>query len=147
MCSIFRSLFWVQTIATKVKYGFFHLRDGVDSQNVSDFGSFGIWVFRGRDAQPVETCFLQWVLRMPRSCSHSLGLPHRQFGGHHLTTCLQMTVGVSHFSFPWETVQGRTHWVFSASCSLFHGFPRFHSSLRPLEGIGVAFLVEAKFLN
>lgn len=65
LCSIFRSLFWVQTIATKVKYGFFHLRDGVDSQNVSDFGSFGIWVFRGRDAQPVETCFLQWVLRMP----------------------------------------------------------------------------------
>lgn len=65
--SIFRSLFWAQTIATKVKYGFFPLRDGVDSQNVSAFGPFGIWgfFFCVRDAQPAQPCFLQCVLGMP----------------------------------------------------------------------------------
>lgn len=120
LCSIFRSLFWAQTIATKVKYGFFHLRDGVDSQNVSAFGPFGIWVFCVRDAQPAQTCFLQCVLRVhiPWPASQTVWRPPTS-----RPVCRWL--GVSQFSEQHSSLSsspgksaGRKHWVFSASYGL-----------------------------
>lgn len=125
LCSIFRSLFWAQTVATRVKYGFFHLRDGIASQNVSAFGPFGICF--------VCVCVLGMLslLRLAfssvfsgcqRSCSHSLPCLTDGVVATHLTTCLQMTGSVPvlrtafiTFLFPWERVQGGKYWVFSAS--------------------------------
>lgn len=64
---------------------FFHLRNCVGSQNVSDFETFVIWAFHMRDAQPAQTCFLHCGLQDVRdhvvhiSWKKSfLGLPRRQ---------------------------------------------------------------------
>lgn len=119
LCSIFRSLFWVQTFATKVKYGFFHLRNSVDFQNVSDFGPFGICFFVLGMLSLLRLAFSSVFSGCQWSCSHSLGLPHRQCGGyppHDLSAddwvCPISQTAIITFSFPWEIVQDRKHWVF-----------------------------------